>query len=278
MKLNKCFILTLIITFYLLNPSTSHAQGSSVGNGGKGINAYLTDAIVQLNELLIEKCNDKSSVGQTWRSKACAVSEPLFNQIMKTKIMSAYIVYGKIDHLPRDAINDTFIINEKPVDAIVYSIRKLKEADPALRRRIILHEFMTLAGFETSDSYGYSTVVLRFISDAKDFETILNEMPEIIVTEKTFSGLEVTITQGDLNLPILIESSQDYQNFCIAKGFLNFGSIYLSDISYAEWLVKNAQAATISTGIAKLNTEGFITQTVLKPDGKARVIDSVTCK
>lgn len=260
--------------FALFLPTLAFAQGGhTTGNGGKGINAFLTNAIVQIDELLMNDCKKTDIENSPWREKACLVPDKLFDQIMKTKVSSEYIVYGKIDNKPRDSINYALPNGE---EVVVYSIRNLKIGTPDERRRVILHEFMTLAGFEKSDSYGYSTLVLNFLSQHEDISSILATLPiDEMSEEKMFRSIEATIQQGDSSLPVLIESPADYQYFCIAKGFGDYTSAFIKDEPYGDWRKENPDA---KEGAVKLNSDGLVIQTVAKPANKAHVIESITCK
>ena len=261
----------LFMLLSLLIQSTSMAEGGgSVGNGGKGINAFLTEAIVKMDELLIRECNKPPTENSNWNDLVCQVPKKLFDTIMKTKITTDYLVYGKIDHKPRDAINNTLETGES---VITYSIRNLKFASPDFRRRILLHEFLTLAGFETTDSYGYSTVVLSFLQQFPELDSVLKTFPDNSSDQKTFRGLEATIGDGQEVYPVLITGTEDYRRFCIAKGFVDFIPLYLSDISYREWM----KSARSSGGAVLLNDEGVIVRSEDKPSKKARVINTITC-
>ena len=159
---------------------------------------------------------------------------------------------------------------------MTYSIRVLKNSRPEERRRVLLHEFMTLAGFETSDSYGYSSLVLNFISVCSEFDAILSSFPDHSSNEKTFRSAEATIQAGAKHLPVLIQNRADYRRFCVAKGFENFTALYLKDVSYSEWSRENARGG--EKGAILLNDDGYIVQVLESPARDNRVIESITCK
>jgi hypothetical protein len=271
----KSTALTAILSIVLLSSSFAHAQGgggNSTGNGGKGFNAYLTDAILKIDELLIRECAKPGRRQETWRDKACAAADPLFDRIMSTKILTDYIVYGKIDDKPRDAINDTLSTGEP---YIIYSIRNLRLASSEERRRVLLHEFITLCGFEKSDSYGYSTLILNFLTPAPELTSVLAELPKVEQEEKTFRGLEATIRIGSERHPVLIESTSDYNRFCVARGFGAFTSLFLEDVSAERFGAENGGKPL---GAVRLNDEGFVIQVLNPTPDKSRVIFSITCK
>lgn len=277
-------LLSLMLLFFF--PTEIYAQGGgSIGNGGKRYGAYLTEEIVKIYEILDSKC-ENLSYSTALIEEICKTRSNFFKVLMQTRIGTEHIVYGKDDLKPRDAVNgvienpDSHASSPAPDPAearffITYSIRNLQKSTPEDRRRVLLHEFMTLAQKESSDSYAFSTLVLRFIADSPLTSGILAELPQIEKQERHFVGRDLSVLSLLGVHPVLLRDSDEYTRFCIGKGYdaaRNMGARDLPLKAWRQFAGTNTQNPVIIDNRGEVSS---VTQNL--PEADTRVLYSVTC-
>ena len=263
-------IFVLILFWIILSQSTAFAQFTG-GNGGKGFSAVLSKAIIKMLKIMSDQC-DQHRNDSTWNQKICGYYSVLDTQLSVTKVESDYIVYGKIDGRPRDAINDGLPNGQK---FIVYSEKHLYSSTPEERRLVLLHELATLAGLESSDTYLRSISIIELIGNDPEFKSILAELPPKTVVSRTFHGAEVSASVNGKVYAILLHTPEDYQNFCVSKGYDQFDSFgEKSDVSLKEW----EEETQLNNGVVTLNNLGDVVSSDGQSSSKSRVITKVTCR
>lgn len=190
----------------LLAPLATQAQSDGRNGGLRGaqyITEQMREALVRLSmgrirsqSISYEKFSELQTIDETIRNLLRSASL----QLVTTPL------YGN-DGLERDAINNG-------VDLIQMNLLRFAQMNPVDRLALLLHEYVSLGGFEKSDAYGISTWLMTLINYPAQYQTDFGlELPEFGET-KTFSLAEISVRNAypmnHFNLAL---------NFCKTKGY-----------------------------------------------------------
>jgi hypothetical protein len=155
MKQFKQFTLATALATTALTSAQAFA-GDRVGNGGDSVATHFYEIATRVSKVTASVCQKSQSI-------VCRSEEQLQDLIAKrVTIYSEQTVEG-VDGRHRDAIN-----NDK--DSITVSRSRWEDMELSYTRnekrvRLVIHEYLSILGLESSDDYSVSTPFIQEIKD-----------------------------------------------------------------------------------------------------------------